>query len=208
MSQRRASSNATILMVALILFGLYGYLQPWIIAPAGSMSLNAYDLAEWASLIPAQRSTSPPLAVPLLLRLQPLILSLLLSIIASGRRGLALSAAAICLLAIAQLPPFEFIYDINNLNYRQQFVLAAVSLLAGLGLVLLQRAWLSTILMLALATVGIATAALGLSEAIALYSIFGMAAAPGAGIWIMGLCYALVLLLGLRLILNPRGPRS
>lgn len=208
MSQRRATVNATILMVSLILVGLFGYLQPWIIAKAGSMSLNAYDLAEWASLIPAQRGTSPPLAVPLLLRLQPLILSLLLSLIVSGRKGTALSAAAICLLAIAQLPPFEFVYDINNLNYRQQFVLAAVSFVAGLGLLLLQRPWLSTILMPALASVGIITAALGLSEAMALYSLFGMAAAPGAGIWILGLCYALVLLLGLRLILNPRATRS
>lgn len=208
MSQQRASDNVSILMRAFLLAALFGYLQPWIIAQAGSMSLNAYDLAEWASLIPAQRGTSPPLAVPLLLRLQPLILALLLSLIASGRKGMALSAAAICLLAIAQLPPFEYVYDINNLNYRQQFVLAAASLVAGLGLLLLQRPWLSTILKLALAIVGIVSAALGLSEAIALYSQFGMAAAPGAGLWIMGLCYALVLLLGLRRMLIARGTRS
>ena len=208
MRQQRAYDNVSILMQALLLAALVAYLQPWIIAQAGSMSLNAYDLAEWASLIPAQRGTSPPLAAPLLLRLQPLILTLLLSLIASGRKGMALSAAAICLLAIAQLPPFEYIYDINNLNYRQQFVLAAASLVAGLGLLLLRRRWITTMLLPALAIVGIAAAALGLSEAMALYSQFGLAAAPGAGLWIMGLCYALLLLLGLRRMLTARGTRS
>lgn len=68
MSQRQASERKSFVFYALVLIGLLGYAQPWIVAPAASMTLNAYDLAEWASLIPAQRGTAPPLLVPLLLR--------------------------------------------------------------------------------------------------------------------------------------------
>lgn len=205
MRQRNAYDNFSVLMVALVLVGLAGYLLPWIVASSGPMTLNAYDLAEWASLIPAQRGTSPPLAVPLLLRTQPVLLSLLLGLIAVGRREMAISAIAICLLAIAQLPPFEYVYDINNLNYRQQFVLAGVSLVAGFALLPLKRGRISAILKLALAIAGVVTAALGLSGAMALFSQYGLAAADGAGIWIMGLCYAAMIALALYGIVRTRG---
>ena len=138
MSRRFASDRFYITMIALIVMALCGYALPWIVVPSASLTLNGHDLAEWASLVPSQRATSPPLLAPLLLRLQPLALSLLLGGIAVGRRRTAMAAAAICLLAAAQLPPFEFVYDINNLNYRQQFGLAVFSLIGGLCLVPLQ----------------------------------------------------------------------
>ena len=198
MSQRNASDNYSSLIYALVLGGLFGYVQPWIVVPSGSMTLNVFDLAEWASLIPTQQVTSPPLLVPLLLRLQPVILSLLLGVIASGRKRMALTALAICLLATAQLPPFEFVNDINNLNYRQQFILAAASLVAGFFLLPLEPRRVSTFVMLALPAVGIVTAALGLSEAGALYRQFQLDAAPGAGIWILGLSYVATITISLR----------
>jgi len=197
MSRRIESHSASMLMVALVLTGLGGYLLPWIVASSGPMTLNAFDLAEWASLVPAQRVTSPPLIVPLLLRTQLLLLSLLLGVIAVGRKEMAIAALAICLLATAQLPPFEYVYDINNLNYRQQFILAAVSLVAGLLLLPLGRRWIALAVKLALAISGIGTAALGLSGAMALFSHFELAAAQGAGIWILILCYAAVIALAL-----------
>ena len=197
MSRRIESGNALMLTVALVLIGFGGYLLPWIVASSGPMTLNAFDLAEWASLVPAQRGTFPPLIVPLLLRTQPVLLSLLLSVIAVGRKGMAVAALAICLVAIAQLPPFEYVYDINNLNYRQQFVLAVVSLVAGLLLLPHGRRWIALAVKLALAIVGIGTATLGLSGAMALFSQFGLAAVPGAGIWILILGYAAIIALAL-----------
>ena len=182
------SRGAAVMVYALILIGLFAYAQPWIVADAGALSLNAYDLAEWASLVPAQRATTPPLLAPLLLRMQLAISGGLLGAIAAGRGQKLISAAAIALLAVAQLPPAEFVLDINNVNYRQQFALAALSLVAGGGLLLaLRRA--STLLPPALATIGLATSALGLSEALALYRGFKLEAAPGAGLWL--LCFEL-----------------
>ena len=136
-ANRMSDGNSYITMFALIVVALCGYALPWIVAPIASMTLNGHDLAEWASLVPSQRATSPPLLAPLLLRLQPVMLSLLLGVHRdrTPKSGMAMSAAAICLLAAAQLPPFEFVYDINNLNYRQQFSLAALSLIAGFCLI-------------------------------------------------------------------------
>lgn len=205
MSQRTASDSVSWLMLALILVGIFGYAQPWIVAPSGAMTLNAFDLAEWASLTPAQRGASPPLVAPLLLRLQPVILSSLLGLIAAGRKGMALSALAICMLAAAQLPPFEFVYDINNLNYRQQFFLATGSLAAGAFLLRLQSRRLTGFIMAALAVVGIVTAALGLATAASLYGDFGMDAAHGAGIWLLCLSYAAQFTIALRQLWNALG---
>ena len=190
MSRRIESENSSMLMVVPVLIGFGGYLLPWIVASSGPMTLNAFDLAEWASLIPAQRGTSPQLLVPLLLRTQPVLLTSLLGVVAVGRKEMAIAAIAICLLAIAQLPPFEYVYDINNLNYRQQFVLAVVSLVAGFCLLPLRRQRLMIVVKLALALVGMVTAMLGLSGAITLFSQFGLAAAHGAGFWILISCYA------------------
>lgn len=206
MSRRAALGNSSMLMVALVLIGLGGYLLPWIVASSGPMTLNAFDLAEWASLVPAQRGTFPPLAVPLLLRLQPVLLSLLAGLIALGRKEMAIAALAICLIAIAQLPPFEYVHDINNLNYRQQFVLAAISLVAGFLLLPLRRRWIALAVALTLAITGIVTATLGLSGATALYNQFGLAAAQGAGIAILILCYAAIIALALFEILSNRRP--
>ena len=118
----------SLLLVMLALLGLLGYLLPWAVASSAPMTLNAYDLAEWASLHPAQRQTTPPLLAPLLLRAQLVVLSSIIALSVSQRW---VAAAAVVALALAQLPPFEYVYDIANLNYRQQFVLALVSLVAG-----------------------------------------------------------------------------
>ena len=177
------------LSYALILAGIVGVAQPWIVAPAASMTLNATDLAEWASLIPTQRATAPPLLTPLMLRLQLWILALQIGLLAGRGRAMALSAMAVCLLAVAQLPPFEFVYDANNLNYRQQFGLALSSALAGLVLLPFRRRGIQALLMGALAATGIVTSAIGLSQAIGLYASFGLHAASGAGLWILVTSY-------------------
>ena len=153
MNPRNLSESYSSFVYILVLFGLIGYVQPWIVLQSGPMTLNAFDLAEWASLVPLQRSTTPPLLASLLLRSPPVILSLVLGA-AAGRKRWVMSAAAICLLSASQLPPFEFVYDINNLNYRQQAALAALSLVAGFLLLPLVRGKLIASVWLALAAVG------------------------------------------------------
>ena len=207
MRRQIASDSFRLTMFALIVAALCGYALPWIVAPSGSMTLNGHDLAEWASLVPTQRATSPPLLAPLLLRLQPLVLSLLLGGIAVGCRGMAMSAAAICLLAAAQLPPFEFVYDINNLNYRQQFGLAAFSLIGGWRLIHRKSRRLSLMAVLFIAAAGLATSAFGLSMALGLYGAFELDAIAGAGFWVVGLSYAGLSANALREILRSRTTR-
>ena len=182
----------------LVLAGLLGYIQPWIVAPTGSMTLSAFDLAEWASLVPAQRATSPPLLAPLLLRLQPVILCLILGAVVDRRAKIVISAIAFLLLAAAQLPPFEYVYDINNLNYRQQFFLAITSLIGGLAAILLRQQRLAALATIVLSTAGLVTSAIGLAQAEALYRHFQLGATSGAGIVILSLSYFALLALSAR----------
>lgn len=189
---------------ALLLLGLFGFVQPWIAAPTGALTLNAYDLAEWASLVPAQRATSPPLLAPLLLRLQLVILSVILAASVTGRWRKLAAVLAIAVLTAAQLPPFEFVHDLNNLNYRQQFFLAGVSLIAGFALLPLELPRVSRFVSMVLAVAGLATAMLGLSQSAALYDKFQLDPSPAAGAWIMGLSYIGMIVLNLRIVTRAR----
>lgn len=184
-----SSEPRSSLAFVLVLVGLLGYIQPWIVAPTGSMTLSAFDLAEWGSLLPAQRATSPPLLASLLLRLQPVMLCLILGAVADSRAKTAIAAIAILLLAVAQLPPFEYVYDINNMNYRQQFFLAIASLIGGLAAIPLRRQRLVALAAIVLPIVGLVTSALGLAQAEALYRQFQLGASSGAGIVILSLSY-------------------
>ncbi|MCY3796595.1 MAG: hypothetical protein OXG84_02225 [Chloroflexi bacterium] len=195
MSRNNHLSHYSALAALLVLVGLLGYIQPWIVLPTGSMTLGAFDLAEWASLLPAQRATSPPLLAPLLLRLQPVILCLILGAVAESRATMAIAAIAILLLAAAQLPPFEYVYDINNLNYRQQFFLAIASLIGGIAAIPLRNPRLVALATIVLPIMGLATSVLGLAQAEALYRSFQLGAISGAGIVILSLSYLALLAL-------------
>lgn len=204
MSLSNANDRYSTFVAALVLVALVGYVQPWIVVPTGSMTLNAFDLAEWASLIPAQRVTSPPLLTPLLLRLQPLILCLILGASATGRAKSAISAIAILVLAAAQLPPFEYVYDSNNLNYRQQFFLAIASLLGGFAPLPFSHRRVAALATFALPIAGLATSIIGLRQAETLYGHFQLDAAPGAGIVILSLSYMFMIAFAARKALGFR----
>lgn len=182
------------LQVILLVAALIGYLLPWATAPAGSMTLNAFDLAEWVSLHPSQRQTVPPLQVSLLLRLQLVILCTLFAAVVANQRRKPGSALLIIAIALAQLPPPEFVLDPGNLNYRQQFGLALVSLLAGLLLLRVRRARLASGILVILPWVGAVTAVGGVSQALAIYDSLQTGGAIGLGVWILVSCYAGLLL--------------
>jgi len=192
------------LSISLALVGLFGFAQPWIVAPSGSMTLNAFDLAEWTSLHPAQRATSPPLLTPLMLRLQLLILSATLGALATGRRTRACAAIMILVLTLAQLPPLDIVYDINNLNYRQQLFLAAASLIASICLFALNGRRISLFATVALPVIGVASACYGLAQAAGLYHYFALEAAAGAGIWILILSYIGIMAIALANLAQER----
>ena len=173
----------SLLRIMLLLLGLLGYLLPWAVAPSAPMTLNAYDLAEWTSLHPAQRQTTPPLLAPLLLRAQLVMLSLAIALSVSQRW---VAAAAVAALALAQLPPFEYVYDIANLNYRQQFALALVSLAAGLAATRLRHRRMTLLLLILLPAAGIVSVFAGVGQAL---EAFWQPADTGFGPWLLTASY-------------------
>lgn len=187
--QINAMHKRPLLLLAVLLLGLAGYLLPWAVSSSAPMTLNAYDLAEWASLHPAQRQTTPPLLAPLLLRVQLVILTLILALSASGRPMRAMSAAAVVVLALAQLPPFEYVYDIANLNYRQQFGLALASMIAGLAATRLANRRIIRVLLVVLPIAGIISVIAGVAQALEVYRLTQSVAGIGLGPWLLCASY-------------------
>lgn len=189
--------RAAPLFMILLLTGLLGYALPWAVTSSAPMTLNAFDLAEWASLHPAQRHTSPPLLAPLLLRAQLLILTLILALTMSRQPYKLLSTIAVVVLALAQLPPFEYVYDIANVNYRQQFGLALASLLAGLVITRLGTGRIKGTLLVVLPIVGVVSLFVGASQALDVYRRLQPVANVGLGPWLLIASYTGVAVTGL-----------
>ncbi len=178
-----------LLLVLLLLLGLSAYMLPWAVSSSAPMTLNAYDLAEWTSLHPAQRHSSPPLLAPLLLRAQLVILTLILALPTSGRHWRAISALAVVALSVAQLPPFEYVYDIANLNYRQQFLLALVSLITGLAATRMANWRIIRMLLVLLPVAGLVSVIAGVTQALEVYQLTQSVASIGLGPWLLSSSY-------------------
>lgn len=185
--------------ITLILFAgalmLIGYSLPWLQGPGVSLSPNAYDLAEWSSLHPAARAESPALLTALLLRLPLACIALMLAFSAPpdtpGRLMFGLGAL---LLAAALLPPLEFVRAPDDLNYRQQFMLAVVALIGSLvGLSGVLRRWGRVIAVLAL-VIGAATSAVGLARGYALFTELQIEVTIGTGGVLLTLLFGLTAL--------------
>ena len=187
-----------LLQFSLLMTLLAGLLLPWLLAPNAPMTLNAYDLAEWASLHPAQRATNPPLLAPLLLRAQLLILCVLVGLVARGKLEKRAAALVIFTLAVAQLPPIEFVNDIGNLNYRQQFGLALSSLLLGMAALCWMDARWRRLFVAGLSLLGALTTLAGASLALDVFASLASGGSAGLGIWIVQASYCCLFVTGLR----------
>jgi hypothetical protein len=108
------------LLCLLTAFCLVAYSLPWVITPGASLTLNAYDLAEWTGLNPAVRNGSVPLLPTLALRLLPVLVVVWFSQHTALPRWLRLCVTLVA--AFALLPPLEFFTNgLSDLNFRQQF---------------------------------------------------------------------------------------
>ena len=184
----------TALHIVLLIVALIGFLLPWVVAPSGPMTLNAFDLAEWVSLHPSQHHTFPPLQASLWLRLQLLIICWSFSAVTVKTPRRLAAALCIVMLALAQLPPPEFVLDPGNLNYRQQLVLALASLIGGLALLRVKRARTLIAMLVALPCAGAATALAGIIMALEVYASLQSGGALGTGLWILVACYTGIIL--------------
>lgn len=116
----------------LILLALVCYSLPGITTPGASLSMGAYDAAEWASLHPLVRGGSPPLVTSLLLRL-PLVCTAFFAGLSSRQPLRWLHGLSVALIAVALMPPLEFFTQASaDPNYRQQFALAVVATTSGM----------------------------------------------------------------------------
>lgn len=106
------------------------YLLPWSSHRSTSLTLQAYDLAEWTSLHPEVHNGQMPLLVTALLRFPLVCLGGLLALNPlQDKRWLG--GLITVVFALALLPPASFINQLDNSNYAQQFSLSITVLLLG-----------------------------------------------------------------------------
>lgn len=182
-----------------LFLALISYLLPWVVLPASALTMGGYDLAEWLSLHPAARADS--LLLPLLLRLPLALLALL--IIAQFHLPRWLRLAALGIVCIALLPPLEFVRNTSDINYQQQFALAALTLFFG-GAVWLfvptrLHQWLVAALLIGLILCGV----LGSLNAVTLMQVYRLPVDYGIG----GFLLATAGGLGLIGIMKAQGDR-
>ena len=136
------------------------YYLPWWAGRAAALSANAYDLAEF--LIPAVRGANPPMLPLFFLRGIFAIVALLFGLFAVRdskgiRRWIAALMATI--IVITMLPPSEFFLKLqwDDVNYRQQFLFALITLiiLILLSVIFRKSRWLRWLqILLSVAAVG------------------------------------------------------
>lgn len=188
------TSVYTLWIIAII--ALITYLMPWVVNPGISLTLNGYELAEWASLHPIVRAEQPALLTSLMLRLQPMLILLVLAWNIPRQKLIWWCGALLVVaIAVALLPPLEFFAEARgDGNYQQQFGIALLTLLAGGAALSEISAWHRHIISLFLLLVGAATSAAGLSHAYRLLSEFGLPAQIGAGGVLLILIYLLLVI--------------
>ncbi|NJO84308.1 MAG: hypothetical protein HC828_17015 [Blastochloris sp.] len=166
----------TRLRLIVVVLLLVVYLLPWAALSEGSaaFSLNAYDLAEWASLHPAERASSPILLTSLLLRLPLACIGVALALTMPNRM-LAVIVGVIFFAAL--LPPLTFINQRDDPNYQQQFMIAALVLVASVSAaVFMRRVRVLSVMGVLFALVALGAGAGGALRAADLLRGFGVAA--------------------------------
>lgn len=173
-------------------FALLAYVLPWIVTQTSPLTLGAYDLAEWTSLHPSQPYTSPPLIVAFSLRVQLVIITIIIALVVNQRSTQIFSCILIIILAIGQLPPFEFISALDNINYQQQFIFASISLIAGLIFIFWKPSRFIPIIITTLTVIGGILAIVGINEAQNLYRLSFEQPTIGIGVIIFLISYVLI----------------
>ncbi len=185
---------------------------PWHTHSTAAFTLNAFDLAEWTSLHPAVRASSPALLTSFLLRVPQLALILALTLHANylgDARVRWLLRAAALLVALRFLPPREFFGSAaSDPNFRQMMLLTGLGVGGVVAAILaekLARRW-QGLLAAALLALGIGAGWWGLARAHTLLDNFEIAVSVGVGAVGYTAFSALVALLGLSLLRRAETP--
>jgi hypothetical protein len=197
----------------LVVFGLIlataCYYAPWVVHKTAAFTTNAFDLAEWSSLHPAVRSSSPPMLTSFLLRFPQLMLVLAFALAANGLhdprwrwiwRGVAL------LLALRFFPPSDFFTSATaDPNYRQMMLLTALGFMGVALAIMLARVragWQDMTLIAALVG-GMVAGWWGWSRAGVLLDNFEIHVSAGPGVIGLSLVSAVMILIVVWPYLRP-----
>jgi hypothetical protein len=183
-----------------VLLGLavIAYFLPWAWHPVAGLSPGAYDLAEWASLHPTARASTPSLLPSFWLRAE---LGLLAGLVAAQTTHLKggpsrwVTRALALGLALTLFPPLEFFTVAGeDANYQQQFMLG----LGSLALVIF-AIWTGRlshrarhIFATCLGLMGIGAGLSGLSQGLSILESLGLSPVMGAGSVLLTICLALL----------------
>lgn len=122
-------------IIACVAAGVVFYLLPWTDHVTAGFTMNGFDLAEWSSLHPAVRSSSPAMLTSFLLRAPLVALAAVLALAAQALPHARLRWLVWCgaaALVVRLLPPAELFTGAgDDPNYRQMLLLSVV----GFGLV-------------------------------------------------------------------------
>ena len=163
------------------------YCLPWTEHITAGFTMNGFDLAEWASLHPAVRSSFPPMLTSFLLRAPHVALTGILALAAQALhhtrlRWLVWFGAAAFLLRL--IPPAEFFTDAtNDPNYRQMLLLTALGFGLAAAAIPLRKApeRIQRGIVAALFAAGAVAGGIGLSRAWVLLDNFEIDATTGIG---------------------------
>ncbi len=174
-------------LLAGLLLALGCYHLPWYAHDTAGFTMHGYDLAEWASLHPAVRGSSPPMLTSFLLRAPLWALLAALALTANGLRDPRVRwivRVGVLLLALRFVPPKDFFTTAtDDPNYRQMLLLALLSAASVGGAMLFARApsRLQTALLQVVLVLGIISSWWGLSRAGQLLHDFEIDVRAGAG---------------------------
>lgn len=178
MNEQHSTFNFTWLIVLLALFL---YVIPWVLNPGTTLSLGAYDFAEFLAKRPFDDKSYYAI---LALRGQ---LFLLVSLLAISTHRPYFTAhwwiqVILCLaLVIAQLPPLTFFNNMGDINQQQQFLLTIgsfVGICIGLTGLLWEKRHLIN---LVIGIIGVSTVIYSLIDAIDIMNDYGVPATMGVG---------------------------
>ncbi|MBI5959198.1 MAG: hypothetical protein HY866_10715 [Chloroflexi bacterium] len=184
-----------------IVFALMCYYLPWFTHSTAGFTTNGFDLAEWTSLHPAVRSSSPAMLTSFLLRVPQWAMIAALALIANrfgdARVRWVLRGMA-ALLALRFFPPIDYFSNArNDPNYRQMmqlFVLSVIAVVTAIGLYRLPGRGQAGVLV-AVLLAGIGSGWTGLSRASVLLDNFEIAVKIGPGfVGFIGLSAVLIML--------------
>ncbi|RMG86171.1 MAG: hypothetical protein D6712_08135 [Chloroflexi bacterium] len=187
-----------VLWIAIVI-SIIAYFLPWLVnSKSAILTVGAYDLAEWVSLVPSVRIDNPLLWQALILRLHPLLWAgiITFSIQQNEAKSLRLlQIAFIALLTIGLLPSLNFIGRIGeDFNYRQQFILAVITVFISIigfsGVLRRFSRWI----VVGFALVGLVVSVAGYSTAQSLMMQYGLQPEMGLGVVFSVMGYGIALL--------------